>query len=471
MVLCPVILCGGSGNRLWPLSRSQHPKQFLPLVGEHSLLQASVLRAAGLPGVQPPVTVANAHYRFLVAEQLQAAGVAPGAMLLEPAARNTAPAVAAAAMWALEQDPEAVLLVAPSDHLVRDVDAFHDAVSRGMDQARSGHLVTFGIIPDAPETGYGYIRSGAAIADGVQAVDAFVEKPDAETAARYLAEGGYHWNSGIFLFAAQRYLDELAAYRPDILEAVTTAWAGRQEDLDFIRLDEAAFAACPAESIDYAVMEHTRDAAVVPMDCGWSDLGSWGTLHAVGERSEETDNVLIGDVVAEDTHGSYIRSEGRLVAAVGLRDAVIVETADAVLVADRERVQDVKRIVARLEAEGRDEATVHRRVNRPWGAYEGIASAERFQVKRITVNPGQQLSLQMHHHRAEHWIVVKGTARVWRGEESFLLTEDQSTYVPLGTAHRLENPGVIPLELIEVQTGSYLGEDDIVRFEDAYARE
>ncbi|WP_440998162.1 mannose-1-phosphate guanylyltransferase/mannose-6-phosphate isomerase [Arhodomonas sp. SL1] len=469
-MLTPVLLCGGSGTRLWPLSRSHYPKQFLPLAGERSLLQESALRIAALADAGPLVAVANSHHRFLVAEQLQETGVEVGATVLEPAARNTAPAVAAAAMAALEADPEAVLLVAPSDHLVRDVEAFHAAVARGLPHARDGQLVTFGIIPDCPETGYGYIRSGTPLADGVQVVEAFVEKPDAATAAAYLADGGYHWNSGIFLFGAQRYLEELAAYRPDILEAVERAWAERQQDLDFVRLEEGAFGGCPAESIDYAVMERTTAAAVVPLECGWSDLGSWGSLHEVGERCGETGNVLVGDVLAEDTFDSYIHSEGRLIAAVGVRDQVIVETADAILVAARDRVQDVKRIVSRLEAHGRDEATIHRRVNRPWGAYEGVASAERFQVKRITVKPGARLSVQMHHHRAEHWVVVKGTARVTRGEETFLLKEDQSTYIPLGVTHCLENPGVIPLEVVEVQTGSYLGEDDIVRVEDRYGR-
>jgi len=468
-MLHSVLLCGGSGSRLWPMSRGLYPKQFLALQGERTLLEDTVERATSVGGEGNVIAVANSEHRFMVAEQLRRAGVETPVVLLEPEGKNTAPAVAVAAMQALKTDPDAVLLVMPSDHLIQDPDAFRDAVLEGLAAAEQGLLVTFGIVASVPETGYGYIRYGNNAVGAAREVAEFVEKPDPDTARAYLDSGDYLWNSGIFLLNARIYLEELGRYRPDILEAAEAAFTRGRGDLDFVRLDPEAFAQCPSDSIDYAVMEHTDRSVVVPLDCGWSDLGSWSQLHELGARNDDG-NVLVGDVIAEDTADSYIRSEGRLVATLGVDNVVVVETADAVLVADRSRVQDVKRIVERLKTEGRGEHSVHRRVYRPWGAYEGIAQETRFQVKRIIVNPGGRLSLQMHHHRAEHWVVVSGTAKVTRGDESFLLSEDQSTYLPLGTTHRLENPGVIPLELIEVQTGSYLGEDDIVRFEDVYGR-
>ena len=467
-MLHPVLLCGGSGSRLWPLSRGKYPKQFLPLAGEQTMLQATARRVVGLPERAGLIAVTQEDARFLVAEQLRQAEAGAADVVLEPLGRNTAPAVAVAAMLALTRDPDAVLLVMPSDHLIQRTDAFQAAVAEGLPAAAAGRLVTFGVVPSHPETGYGYIRVEPPQA-AVRPVAEFVEKPDAARAEQYLASGDYLWNSGMFLLGAQAYLQELGRLRPEMLAACERAFAGRRADLDFLRLDGEAFAACPSESIDYAVMEHTERASVVALDCGWSDLGSWASLYDSAPADAEG-NVLVGDVLAEGSSGCYLRSEGRLVAALGLTDQVVVETADAVLVASRDRVQDVKALVERLKAMGRSESDFHRRVYRPWGSYEGIASAERFQVKRIIVNPGQRLSLQMHHHRAEHWVVVRGTALVSRGEEQFLLSEDQSTYIPLGTTHRLENPGVIPLELIEVQSGAYLGEDDIVRYDDVYGR-
>ncbi|MDB6059978.1 MAG: mannose-phosphate guanylyltransferase/mannose-6-phosphate isomerase [Verrucomicrobiaceae bacterium] len=468
-MLIPVLLSGGVGSRLWPVSRELYPKQFLPLTGDTSLLLQTLARAANVPNIGAPIVVCNDEHRFLVAEQLRLGGIKPNAILLEPEGKNTAPAVAAAALRALAINPQAVLLVLPADHVIRDPAAFADAVVRGMKAADAGHLVTFGIVPTAPETGYGYIQAGDEWSEGIRHLHQFVEKPNRETAEKYLASGEYVWNSGMFLFRADVYVQELEQHAPAILGAVRKALDGAHNDLDFSRLDATAFKTCPSDSIDYAVMERTRKGVVVPMSCGWSDVGSWSSLWDV-EPKGEADNVLIGDVLLHDVDSSYIRSESRLVAAIGLSDVVIVETSDAVLVADKNRVQDVKHIVAALKKNKRDEATLHKRVYRPWGSYESLVNAHRFQVKRIIVNPGQQLSLQMHHHRAEHWIVVSGTAKVTCGEKEFLLSEDQSTYIPLGNRHRLSNPGVIPLELIEVQTGSYLGEDDIVRFQDVYGR-
>ncbi|MGD8429045.1 MAG: mannose-1-phosphate guanylyltransferase/mannose-6-phosphate isomerase [Ectothiorhodospiraceae bacterium] len=451
------------------MSRRHYPKQFLAVNGENTMLQAAAERAGGLREIGPPIVLANEQHRFLVAQQLTEAGVEDASIVLEPVGRNTAPAVALAALYALRSDPEAVLLVMPSDHLIADDDAFRRAVEAGREAAHAGRLVTFGVVPTGPETGYGYVRAGEALENGVRVVDRFVEKPDRATAEGYLADGGYFWNSGIFLLGARAYLQELGRWRKDILDACEAAFASASPDLDFLRLDAERFATCPAQSVDYAVMEHTRRAAMMPLACGWSDLGDWSSLQD-NTGSEADGNVLMGDVLAEDTRNSYIRAEGRLVATVGVSDHIVVETPDAVLVAARDRCQDVRRIVDRLREMGRDETDVHRRVYRPWGSYEGVATAERFQAKRIIVDPGQRLSLQMHHHRAEHWIVVRGTARVTRDGEQFLLGEDQSTYIPLGVSHCLENPGVIPLEVIEVQTGSYLGEDDIVRFDDIYGR-
>jgi len=469
-MIIPVILSGGSGTRMWPLSRAAYPKQFLALNGEHSLLQQTALRVKGVANVAAPIIISNAEQRFLVAEQMRALKMAPSHIVLEPVGRNTAPAVAVAALLAAQFDPDALLLVLPSDHVIQHEDTFRDLVERATNIAADDYLVTFGVQPTSPHTGYGYIRRGTVLNQGGYAVDAFVEKPNAEKATEFLADGRYYWNSGMFLFKASVYLKELGRVQPAMLQQVELAVQQAREDLDFLRLDEAAFAASPAESIDYAVMEHTDRAAVIEAaDLGWNDIGSWAALAEVAAQDEFGNN-LLGDVLTEDVCGSYIRAESRMVAAVGVENLIIVETADAVLVADKGRAQDVKKIVDKLNALGRSETILHRRVFRPWGSYEGVDAGDRFQVKRIVVNPGATLSLQMHHHRAEHWIVVKGTAKVVNGEKEILLTENQSTYIPLGTVHRLENPGKVPLELIEVQSGSYLGEDDIVRFADQYGR-
>ncbi len=463
--IVPVILSGGSGTRLWPVSREAYPKQFLPLVGEDTMLQATWKRVAQIAGAAP-IVVANQEHRFMAAEQLRECNVTPQALILEPIGRNTAPAIAIAALQALANGDDALLLVLPSDHVVRDEKAFHEAVKQAAAAAQTGKLVTFGIVPTAPETGYGYIK--AAAGQGVRAVDRFVEKPNLETAEQYVRSGEYFWNSGMFLFKASRYLAELEALQPAILAASRAALDKASRDSDFIRLDADAFAASPNDSIDYAVMEKTADAAVVPLDAGWNDVGSWSALWEVSDK-DASGNACHGDVIAVDCHNSYAYGS-RLIAMVGLDDVVVVETDDAVFVGHKDRVQDVKEIVARIKRDGRSEAAAHRKVYRPWGAYDSIDNGARFQVKRITVKPGATLSLQMHHHRAEHWIVVSGTAEVTRGEEVILLTENQSTYIPLGVTHRLKNPGKLPLELIEVQSGSYLGEDDIVRFEDSYGR-
>lgn len=466
-----VILSGGSGTRLWPLSREAYPKQFLNLNGTHSLLADTLVRALAVPGCDQVLAITNEAHRFVVAAEMQQiGGHQASSILLEPVGRNTAPAIALAALRVLEDDPEGQLLVLPSDHVINDQAAFVAAVGKGQEAAAQGKLVTFGVVPANPHTGYGYIRAGKG--DEVSAalpVSEFVEKPDQATAEGYLKAGNYFWNSGMFLFRADRYLEELGRFRPEILAACKKAYGLKQGDMDFVRVDEAAFAACPDDSIDYAVMEHTDHAVVLPLDAGWSDIGSWSALWDLKAEDEQA-NVLVGDVITEDVSGCYIHSEGRLIAAMGLENHVIVETGDALLVAHKNRVQDVKLLVNQLKASGREEYKLHRKVHRPWGSYEGIARADRFQVKRITVNPGARLSLQKHHHRSEHWVIVKGSAIVTRGEEEVLLTEDQSTYIPLGVVHRLTNPGVIPLEVIEVQTGSYLGEDDIVRFEDIYSR-
>ncbi|WP_166252195.1 mannose-1-phosphate guanylyltransferase/mannose-6-phosphate isomerase [Marinobacter salicampi] len=464
-----VILSGGSGTRLWPLSREAYPKQFLPVVSDETLLAETITRGLALSEDTRVMAITNEDHRFVVAAHLQAQAVGRVAgILLEPVGRNTAPAIALAALAVSENNPEELLLVMPSDHVLRDQKAFRVAVEKGSKAARAGKLVTFGIVPETPHTGYGYIRAGAQ-SNGYAEVAAFVEKPDEATARDYLSTGGYFWNSGMFLFRADRYLEELAKHQPEMLKACQASYTDRQSDLDFVRVGAEAFKACPDDSIDYAVMEKTRDAVVVPLDAGWSDVGSWSALWDI-QPQDKDGNVCRGDVIIEDVSGSYIHSEGRLIAALGISDHVIVETDDVVLVADRSRVQDVKKLVAQVKAQGRSEHRFHKKVHRPWGTYEGIANGGRFQVKHITVNPGASLSLQKHHHRAEHWVVVKGTAIVTRGEEELMLTEDQSTYIPLGVTHRLNNPGVIPLELIEVQTGSYLGEDDIVRYQDTYNR-
>lgn len=471
--LQPVLLSGGSGTRLWPLSREAYPKQFLPLAGEDTMLQATWSRVAPLAQARP-IVVAGEDHRFLVAEQLRQVGAPVPAIVLEPVGRNTAPAIAAAALQALQDagggDP--LLLVLPSDHVVRDVAAFHAAVRAAMPAAEAGALVTFGIVPTAPETGFGYIQAeaGQAEADttGVRKVLRFVEKPDAATARQYLDAGGYYWNSGMFLFRASRYLAELERFRPDILAGVRAAFAGARHDGDFVRLDSDAFAATPAESIDYAVMERTDAAMVLPVDIGWNDVGSWSALWDVAERDADG-NAHRGDVIAVDSRNSYAYAR-RLVALVGVDDIVVVETDDAVLVARKDKVQRVKEVVARLKAGQRSQAALHREVHRPWGSYDSVDAGERFQVKRIKVKPGASLSLQSHTKRAEHWIVVSGVARVTRNNDVFELHANQSTYIPIGAKHRLENPGSEVLELIEVQSGDYLGEDDIVRYEDVYGR-
>lgn len=472
-ILIPVILSGGSGTRMWPLSRAGYPKQYLALHGEHSLLQQAALRASKVADAGAPIIITNNEQRFLVAEQMRQVAIQPGRIVLEPVGRNTAPAVAVAALLAVQDNPAAILLVLASDHVIENEKEFVALVGKAARASRAGALATFGILPTEPHTGYGYIRRGEGmpgVAEGVFAVDAFVEKPDAARAVSFLAQGGYYWNSGMFAFSAQRYLDEVQRLCPEMLDACRAALSGGRQDLDFLRLDDKAFSECPANSIDYAVMEHTRDAVVVEAaGLGWSDVGSWSALAQMSPVDADG-NSLAGDVLTQAAHNNYIRAESRLVAALGVSDLIVVETADAVLVASKDCAQDVKKIVERLQKDGRGEAVTHRKVFRPWGSYEGVDGGERFQVKRIIVNPGSTLSLQKHFHRAEHWVVVRGTARVVNGDKEILLTENQSTYIPLGVVHRLENPGKMPLELIEVQSGSYLGEDDIVRFEDQYGR-
>lgn len=468
-MIVPVLLAGGSGTRLWPLSREGYPKQFLKLTDEWSLLQHTARRAAALPGAVAPILICNDAHRFLAAEQLRQAKVEGAQILLEPEGRNTAPAVAVACLAAKEKYGEqACVFIMAADHIIPDQQAFAAAAKVAADLAGAGRLATFGIKPTRAETGYGYLRRGAALPQGGFEVSAFVEKPDAERARSYVESGEYSWNGGMFLFRADVFLAELQRLEPAMLDACTQAVAQAKRDLDFVRLDPAAFKAARSESIDYAVMEKTSQAALVPMDAGWDDVGSWSFLETLPRDSRG--NYAHGDVLLEDSDNTLVHSESRLTAVLGLRDVVIVETKDAVLVSRRDRAQEVKRIVARLKQQGRSEAEAHTVVHRPWGSYETIALGPRFQVKRIVVKPGQKLSLQMHHHRAEHWIVVCGTARVTCGEREFLLAENESTYIPLGAQHRLENPGAIPLELIEVQSGSYLGEDDIVRFNDVYGR-
>lgn len=469
--IVPVIMAGGSGTRLWPLSRKLFPKQFLPLMGEATMLQDTLSRTNldhDSISVSNPVIVCNEEHRFIVAEQLRASDRTSKAIILEPVGRNTAPAVALAAFESNQKGEDPLLLVLAADHVIRDVNVFQQAVQQASDLAVNGKLVTFGIVPRHPETGYGYIKSGATV-DGATVVDEFVEKPDLETAESYLKQGGYYWNSGMFMFKASSYLDELKQYRPDIYEAAEKAYQGRSTDLDFVRLDEEAFKACPDESIDYAIMEKTSGAVVVPLDAGWSDVGSWSSLWEEMDQDENR-NVARGDVISHDSKDSLFFSDNKLIAAVGVENLVVVDTPDAVMVSTKDRVQDVKAIVKSLESDSRTEAVLHREVSRPWGSYDSIDVGDRFQVKRITVKPGAKLSLQMHHHRAEHWIVVSGTALVTVGDKELMLSENQSTYIPIGVTHRLENPGVLPLEMIEVQSGSYLGEDDIVRFDDTYGR-
>lgn len=467
-MLTPVLLSGGVGSRLWPVSRETHPKQFLPLAGELSMLQETLQRTAGLEETAPLV-VCNEEHRFMVAEQLRQVKIKASALILEPQGRNTAPAVALAAIQALATDPEALLLVLPADHLIQNVDAFAQAVSKAVPLAQQGRLMTFGVVPASPETGYGYIKCGAALEADLYELERFVEKPDSATAQAYLDSGNFLWNSGMFLLRAASYLEELGEHAPGILRACREAMAGASSDMDFVRPASGPFLECASDSIDYAVMEKTNNGGVVSLECGWSDVGAWSALWDVAERDGDG-NACKGDVMLESCADSYFRSDSRLLAGIGVSNLVVVETADAVLVADRSRVQDVKLIVNRLKKQQRPEVSQHRRVYRPWGSYESLVTADRFQVKRIIVNPGQTLSLQMHHHRAEHWVVVHGTAEVTCEDKVFMLGEDESTYIPLGHKHRLANPGRIPLELIEVQSGAYLGEDDIVRYEDVYGR-
>jgi len=471
-MIIPVVLCGGSGTRLWPLSRQAYPKQFLSLIRDNeTLLQATIRRAVKINSTVAPILLANEEHRFLVAEQIRQIGIKDAPILLEPVGRNTAPAAAAASFYALSKYDHPILMVMPSDHYFTHDDSFIETATTGIASASSGNMVTFGIVPDAPATGYGYIKRGEALNESgnLFKVEQFIEKPDLETAKQFVSSGSYYWNSGIFMFRADVYLKELKRFRPEIYSMSQKAFKEAVKDLDFFRLDNKAFNACPSDSIDYAVMEHTDKAVVIPLEAGWDDLGGWTALSKHGKK-DANGNVTKGDVFLLESEDCYVHSESRLVATVATKNLIIVETSDAVLIANKQEAQKVKKIVKRLKESERTEAIFHKKVYRPWGSYETIDISDRFQVKRITVNPGQVLSLQMHHHRAEHWIVVKGTAKIIRGEEEILLTEDQSTYIPLGTKHRLENPGVIPLELIEVQTGSYLGEDDIVRFEDVYGR-
>lgn len=471
----PVILSGGSGTRLWPLSRQLYPKQLLPLVGKQTLLQDTITRLENFPNISDTVTViCNDDHRFLVAEQLREINVKADALLLEPVGRNTAPALTLAAIANREAGFDDVLLVMPADHVIQDTETFQQILTEGTALAEQNMLVTFGIVPTKAETGYGYIKQGNLIDGESFVLDQFVEKPDAKTAQKYLDSGQYLWNSGMFMMKSSIWLEQIGRHAPDILAACEKAYADGKEEMDFYRIDEEAFTACPSDSIDYAVAEKmvadsNTKAAVVRLDAGWSDVGAWAELWNIGEK-DEAGNVTQGDVVAINSENTMLISKKRLIAAVGLKDIIVIETADAVLVAHRDHVQDVKKVVEWIKSEGRDEHLNHRCVYRPWGHYDSIDKGDRYQVKRITVNPGEILSLQMHHHRAEHWIVVSGTAKVTRGDETFLVTENQSTYIPLGTKHRLENVGTIPLEMIEVQSGSYLGEDDIVRFEDIYGR-
>ncbi|WP_026375091.1 mannose-1-phosphate guanylyltransferase/mannose-6-phosphate isomerase [Aestuariibacter salexigens] len=464
----PVVLAGGTGSRLWPKSRAALPKQFLALTDDNTMLQNTLLRLDGINAVAP-IVICNESHRFLVAEQLRKKDIDHGGILLEPVGRNTAPAIALAALHATLQGDDPVLLVLAADHLIKDTQAFHHAIGKAQKLAEQDYLVTFGIVPTEPHTGYGYIQKAEAKDDGF-VVKQFVEKPDLATAESYVSSGHYLWNSGMFMFKASRYLEELQKFAPEMLDICRNAIASESFDLDFVRVDEDVFATCPDDSIDYAVMEKTDKAVVVPLDAGWNDVGSWSSLWDTAENKDENGNVVVGDAILHDAHNNYVNAEQRLISLIGLDDVVVVETKDAVMVAHRDKVQDIKHVVNKLKAEHRPEFEFHREVFRPWGSYDSIDAGARFQVKRITVKPGEKLSVQMHHHRAEHWIVVSGTANVTIGENTQLLTENQSIYIPIGAVHALENPGKIPLELIEVQSGAYLGEDDIVRFSDRYGR-
>jgi mannose-1-phosphate guanylyltransferase/mannose-6-phosphate isomerase len=468
--MIPVILSGGSGSRLWPLSRAMRPKQFLSITEERTLFQLTLQRLQGIEGATAPIIVANHEHRFLAAEQAREIDVNPAAILLEPFGRNTAPAIAAAALQAMADGSDPVLLVLPSDHIFTNTQAFHHAATVANQAAEDGLLVTFGIVPDRAETGYGYLKAGTSLSTAaVSRLEQFVEKPDANTAAAYVSSGKYFWNSGMFMFRASIFLAELSKHHPDMLEQVQQAFKSARRDLDFIRLDEKAFSACPSDSVDYAVMEKTTRAAMVALDAGWNDVGAWPSVWQAHERDNDG-NAARGDVLIENSQNCYVHADHRLVSLLGVQDLFVIETSDAVLVGHKDHAQHVKKVVERLKADGRTETDLHREVSRPWGSFDSIDRGDKYQVKRITVNPGSRLSLQYHHHRAEHWIVVSGCARVTIGNTTKLVAENQSVFIPIGEKHCLENPGTIPLELIEVQSGSYLGEDDIVRLEDLYGR-
>ena len=468
-MIIPVVLAGGSGSRLWPLSRTHYPKQLLKLFGDATLLQQTLQRLDGLDDLSQPVVVCNEEHRFMVAEQLLEIGQKQASILLEPVGRNTAPAMALAALHANSLEENPLLLVLAADHTIRDIPAFHKAIGDALTTADTGKLVTFGIQPDRPETGYGYIKTGGADAQGALSVERFVEKPDLETAQAYLEEGGYYWNSGMFVFRVQDFLKELERYSPQVLDAARQAYEKAATDMDFVRADAEAFAQAPDISVDYAVMEQSGRVACVPMDAGWSDVGSWQSYWELSDKDEKG-NSFIGDSLDYGSRDTLVYSRDKLVATLGVDNLMVINTPDAVLVADKNAAQDVKKLITALRQRGRSEHLQHREVYRPWGCYDSVDQGTRYQVKRIRVKPGASLSSQMHHHRAEHWVVVKGTARVEKGDETLLLSENESTFIPLGTRHRLSNPGKIPLELIEVQSGAYLGEDDIVRFEDHYGR-
>lgn len=467
--MIPVVMSGGSGTRLWPLSRKQKPKQFLPLLNKNTLFENTLLRLEGVSSIESPIVVCNQDHRFMVAEQLSGLDLKDSLIILEPEGRNTAPAIAAAAIAAKSKQDDPLLLVLSADHEIKNVTVFQEAIAMAEKAALAGALVTFGIVPQSPHTGYGYIKANKQAGTTTFPVMEFVEKPDQATAEQYVNSGDYFWNSGMLMFKASTLINELSQFSPDIVEACTEAVEKALSDLDFLRLDHNAFSKCPAVSIDYALMEKTHKAVVVPLDAGWSDVGAWSSLWELSDK-DSNNNVLNGDVLVESVNDSYVHSENKLVSIIGLDNLVVVETDDAVLIADKNKVQDIKLIINELKRQNRDEINNHRKVYRPWGYYDSIDSGDRFQVKRIVVKPGEKLSVQMHHHRAEHWIVVSGTAKVTKGEDTFLVSENQSTYIAIGETHALENPGNIPLEMIEVQSGSYLGEDDIVRFEDRYGR-
>jgi len=469
MKIVPVILSGGSGTRLWPLSRKQYPKQYLPLAGDNTMLQETILRLNGLDNLADPIIICNADHRFLVAEQCQQIDIASPTILLEPVGRNTAPAIAAAALQSLKQTDDSVLLVLSADHVIQDVDVFHEAINIACQQAQEGKLATFGIVPTDANTGYGYIKASKDKPDGAYKVEEFVEKPNLETAQSYLEQGNYLWNSGMFMFKATTLIDELTTHSPEIVTSVNDAVNNAEQDLDFIRLDKTTFESSPSDSIDYALMEKSDNVVVVPLDAQWNDIGSWSALYDIGTKDSQG-NVIKGDVITQDTTNTYINADHHMVAAIGVDNLIIIDTPDATFIATQDKAQEVKSIVESLQASGRCESSAHRKVYRPWGWYDSIESGEYFQVKRLHVKPGAKLSLQMHHKRAEHWVVVSGTATVTNGEQIFSLEKGESTYIPLGAIHGLENATNKTLEIIEVQSGTYLGEDDIIRFEDMYGR-